>query len=74
MQKLLKICGLKVVDTKFGKRTIVNGVLYTNIDKNYAGHQTYEIWVNDELHQEDVNKDLYVSFNAVGKIISTEVR
>lgn len=74
MQKLLKIYGLKVLNTKYGQRTIVSGVLYVNVDKNFVGHQTYEIWVNAELKPEDVGKDLYVSFNALGKICATEVR
>lgn len=74
MTKLLRIAGYKVVETKYGQRSIVYGLLYNNTDKAVKGNMVHTIWVNEILTDDCIGKDLYVEFNALGKISKTEVK
>ena len=74
MNKVLKITGYKVVNTKDGQRTIVYGVLYDNIDKGIKGHQTHLLWINKVLDDNAINKDLYAEINLLGRLDKIEVK
>ena len=57
MTKLLRIAGYKVVETKYGQRSIVYGLLYNNTDKAVKGNMVHTIWVNEILTDDCIGKD-----------------
>lgn len=69
----------ELINTKYGDKTILSGLLYENIYPNIVGRQHYDLWldykiIGGRLHKDLIGHDVYVDVDLNGKAKFKEIK